>query len=164
MRMEFQYLSPAPLPPALLLSGQGENQLNIMLQQEDYKTNNHVKFLINYHFVFIPKRRRKVLKGDIATRTRQIFLELAIEKGWDILALEVAPDHIHLFVSVKPTDTPHLVVKAFKGRSSYYLRKEFPELLKLPSLWTSSYFVSTAGNVSSEIIRKYIEDPHHGIN
>ena len=61
-----------------------------MLQQEDYKTNNHVKFLINYHFVFIPKRRRKVLKGDIATRVRQIFLELAIEKGWDILALEVA--------------------------------------------------------------------------
>jgi putative transposase len=135
-----------------------------MLQLEDYKTNNHVKFLINYHFVFIPKRRRKVLKGDIATRTRQIFLGLAIEKGWDILALEVAPDHIHLFVSVKPTDTPHLVVKAFKGRSSYYLRKEFPELLKLPSLWTSSYFVSTAGNVSSEVIRKYIEDPHHGIN
>ncbi|QSJ19579.1 IS200/IS605 family transposase [Nostoc sp. UHCC 0702] len=135
-----------------------------MLQQEDYKTNNHVKFLINYHFVFIPKRRRKVLKGDIATRVRQIFLELAIEKGWDILALEVAPDHIHLFVSVKPTDTPQIVVKAFKGRSSFYLRKEFPELLKLPSLWTSSYFVSTALNVSSEAIIKYIEDPHHGTN
>jgi putative transposase len=58
----------------------------------------------------------------------------AVEKGWDILALEIAPDHIHLFVSVPPTEAPHLVVKAFKGRSSYYLRKEFPELLKLPSL------------------------------
>ncbi|MGI2906418.1 IS200/IS605 family transposase [Tolypothrix sp. VBCCA 56010] len=135
-----------------------------MLVQEDYKTHNHVKFLVNYHFVWIPKRRRKVLTGAISTRIRQIFLELAIEKGWDILALEVAPDHIHLFVSVKPTDTPHLVVKAFKGHSSYYLRKEFPELLKMPSLWTSSYFVSTAGNVSSEAIRKYIEDPHHGSN
>ena len=133
-----------------------------MLVQEDYKTHNHVKFLINYHFVWIPKRRKKVLIGEIATRTCQIFLELAIEKGWDILALEVAPDHIHLFVSVKPTDTPHLVVKAFKGRSSYYLRKEFPQLTKLPSLWTNSYFVSTAGNVSSEAIRRYIEDPHHG--
>ncbi|GAX37863.1 IS200/IS605 family transposase [Nodularia sp. NIES-3585] len=135
-----------------------------MLQQENYKTNNHVKFLINYHFVFIPKRRKKVLRGDIATRVRQIFAELAIEKEWDILALEVAPDHVHLFISVKPTDTPHLVIKAFKGRSSFYLRKEFPELLKLPSLWTSSYFVSTAGNVSSEAIRKYIDDPHHGTN
>ena len=133
-----------------------------MLVQEDYKTHNHVKFLVNYHFVWIPKRRKKVLIGEIATRTRQIFLELAIEKGWDILALEVAPDHIHLFVSVKPTDTPHLVIKAFKGRSSYYLRKEFPQLTKLPSLWTNSYFVSTSGNVSSEAIRRYIEDPDHG--
>ncbi|MCC5618767.1 IS200/IS605 family transposase [Nostoc sp. CHAB 5836] len=135
-----------------------------MLTQEDYNTHNHVKYLINYHFVFIPKRRKKVLTGEIATRTRQIFAELAIEKKWDILALEVAPDHIHLFVSVKPTDTPHLVIKAFKGRSSYLLRKQFPLLLKLPSLWTSSYFVSTAGNISSEAVRKYIEDPHHASN
>ena len=135
-----------------------------MLIQEDYNTHNHVKYLINYHFVFIPKRRKKVLTGEIATRTRQIFAELAIEKKWDILALEVAPDHIHLFVSVKPTDTPHLVIKAFKGRSSYLLRKEFPVLLKLPSLWTSSYFVSTAGNISSEAVRKFIEDPHHASN
>jgi putative transposase len=76
----------------------------------------------------------------------------------------VAPDHIHLFVSVKTTDTPHLIIKAFKGRSSRILRKEFPELCKLPSLWTSSYFCSTAGNVSSAAIRKYIEDPHHSAN
>jgi len=135
-----------------------------VLTQEDYKTNNHVKFLVNYHFVWIPKRRRKVLVGDVATRMRQICLELAIEKKWDILALEVAPDHVHLFVSVKPTDAPHLIVKAFKGRSSHHLRQEFPHLLKLPSLWTSSYFVSTAGNLSSEAIQKYIEDPHHAQN
>jgi putative transposase len=135
-----------------------------MLTQEDYKSHNHVKFLVNYHFVWIPKRRKKVLKGEVATRLRQIFLELAIEKGWDILALEVAPDHVHLFVSVKPTDAPHLIIKAFKGRSSHLLRKEFSELCKLPSLWTSSYFVSTAGNVSSEVIRRYIEDPHHAEN
>ena len=86
-----------------------------MLVQEDYKTHNHVKFLVNYHFVFIPKRRRRVLTGNVATRLRQIFLELAIEKEWDILALEVAPDHVHLFVSAKPTDTPYLIVKAFKA-------------------------------------------------
>ena len=100
--------------------------------------------------------------GDVAKRLREIFLALALEKDWDILALEVAPDHVHLFVGVKPTDASNQVVKAFKGRSSNYLRKEFPELLKLPSLWSRSYFVSSAGNVSSEAIRKYIEDPHHG--
>ena len=146
----------------LLVNRYGEKDNHIVLTQEDYKTHNHVKFLVNYHFVWIPKRRKRVLIGDVPKRIRQIFAELAVEKGWDILALEVAPDYIHLFVSAKPTDTPHLIIKAFKGRSSYVLRKEFPELLKLPSLWTSSYFVSTAGNVSSEAVRKYIEDPHHG--
>ncbi|MGL5061410.1 MAG: IS200/IS605 family transposase [Microcoleus sp.] len=135
-----------------------------MLPLPEYRTQNHVKYLLNYHFVFIPKRRKKVLVDKVATRTRQIFLELAIERGWDILALEVAPDHIHLFVAVTPTDTPSKVVQAFKGRSSNYLRKEFPHLLKLPSLWTSSYFVSTAGNISSEAVKKYIEDPHHSAN
>ncbi|UXE58495.1 MAG: IS200/IS605 family transposase [Woronichinia naegeliana WA131] len=135
-----------------------------MLLLPEYKTHNHVKFLLNYHFVFIPKRRKQVLVGEVATRTRQIFMELALEKGWDILALEVAPDHVHLFVAVKPSDAPHLVVKAFKGRSSHHLRKEFPHLLRLPSLWTSSYFVSTAGNISSETVKKYIEDPHHAAN
>jgi putative transposase len=132
-----------------------------MFIQEDYKIHNHVKFLVNYHFVWIPKRRKKVLTGEIATRTHQIFAELAIEKGWDILALEVAPDYIHLFISVKPTDTPHLVIKAFKARSSYLLRQEFPVLKKLPSLWTSSYFVSTVGHISSEAVKSYIEDENH---
>jgi putative transposase len=135
-----------------------------MLQLAEYKTHNHCKFLLNYHFVWIPKRRRKVLVGGIATRLRQIILELSIEKGWDVLAMAVEPDHVHLFIGVKPSDTPHLIVKAFKGRSSNYLRKEFPELKKLPSLWTGSYFVSTAGNISSDVVKKYIEDPHHAIN
>ena len=129
-----------------------------MLTQEDYKTHNHVK----YHFVWITKRRKKILFGEIETRAREIFAELAVEKGWDILALEVALDHIHLFMSVKLTGTPHLVIKAFKGRSSFYLRKEFRQFKKLLSLWTSSYFMSTGGNVSSEAVRRYIEDPHHG--
>jgi putative transposase len=135
-----------------------------MLPLPEYRTHNHVKFLLNYHFVFIPKRRRKVLVGDVATRCRQIFLELSIEKGWDILAMTVEPDHVHLFVAVKPTDTPAMVIKSFKGRSANLLRKEFPQLLKMPCLWTGSYFVSTAGNISSEAVTKYINDPHHSAN
>jgi putative transposase len=133
-----------------------------MLKQSEYKSGNHHKYLLNLHFVWCPKRRKKVLVGDVARRAKELFYTLANEKGWDVLALEVAPDHIHLFIGVTPVDAPHLVIKAFKGRSSFYLRKEFPELLKLPSLWSRSYFVSSAGNVSSEIIKKYIEDPHHG--
>jgi putative transposase len=132
-----------------------------MLKESEYKSGNHCKYLLNLHFVWCPKRRKKVLINEIARRAGEIFHQLAVEKKWDILALEIAPDHIHLFISVQPTEAPHLVVKAFKGRSSFLLRKEFPELLRLPSLWSRSYFVSSAGNVSSAIIKKYIEDPHH---
>lgn len=81
-----------------------------------------------------------------------------MEKNIEILALEIMPDHLHLFVSSHPNIPVHNLIKAFKGRSSNLLRKEFPELLELPSLWTHSYFVSTAGNVSSDTIQKYIEE------
>jgi len=98
-----------------------------------------------------------VLVGEIAERLREVFNEVAQERQVKILALEIKADHLHLFVSCSPQIVVHKMVKTFKGRSSNILRKEFPSLLRLPSLWTNSYFVSTAGNVSSETIRKYIE-------
>lgn len=133
-----------------------ENYRDFMRKQGfEYQHYNHSVGLAIVHFVFVPK---PVLKGEIRNRLYQIWQELATE---NIRACEIAPDHIHLFVEIHPTDPIHLVVKAFKGRSSNYLRKEFPELLKLPSLWSKSYFFSTAGNVSANTIQKYIEDPHH---
>jgi putative transposase len=126
-----------------------------------YRVANHSKGNAVVHLVWIPKRRKRVLIGEIAKRLRQIIFELALEKDWDVIALEVAPNHVHLFVEHQPDIAINQVVKAFKGRSSYMLRKEFPELLKLPSLWTNSYFYSTAGQVSAEVIKKYIEDDHH---
>lgn len=98
-----------------------------------------------------------MLVGDIKKRLAQILEEVAREKRVKILALEIMPDHLHLFVSCYPQILVHKLVKALKGRSSNILRREFSSLLRLPSLWTNSYFVSTAGNVSSETIRKYIE-------
>jgi putative transposase len=127
----------------------------------EYRIGNHSKGNAVVHLVWIPKRRKRVLTGEIAKRLRQIIYELAKEKDWDILALEVAPDHVHLFVEHQPDVAINQVVKAFKGRSSCFLRREFLELLKLPSLWTNSYFYSTAGQVSADVIKRYIEDPHH---
>jgi putative transposase len=128
----------------------------------EYRHYNHSVGLAVVHLVWIPKRRRKVLVDDVKLRLAQIFQELAIDKDWIIRALEIAPDHVHLFVEIHPTDAINQVVKAFKGRSSNYLRKEFEHLRKMPSLWTNSYFFSTAGNVSADTIERYINDPHHG--
>lgn len=123
----------------------------------EYEHSTNQVYLINYHLIWCPKRRRKVLVGDVKERLNTIIRGVAEEKKVKVLALEIQPDHLHLFISCSPQMTVHKLVKAFKGRSSFYLRREFPSLLKLPSLWTNSYFVSTAGNVSNETIRKYIE-------
>lgn len=122
-----------------------------------YEHSKNQVYLLSFHLVWCPKRRRPVLVGDIKKRLLQILTEVADEKRVKILAVEVMPDHLHLFVSCYPQIMIHKLVKAFKGKSSNLLRKEFPSLLRLPSLWTNSYFVSTAGNVSSERIQKYIE-------
>jgi putative transposase len=78
------------------------------------------------------------------------------EEGWQILELAIQPDHIHLFVRVWPTVSAAEVIKQCKGLTSHELRKRYPQLTKLPSLWTRSYFASTAGNVSSDTIQRYI--------
>jgi len=119
-------------------------------------TRNQV-YLLNYHLIWCPKRRRKVLVGQIKDRLIEVLEQVADEQGIEILSLSINPDHLHLFVSCYPRLSVHKIVKAFKGRSSRILRREFPELLKLPSLWTHSYFVSTAGNVSASTIQRYIE-------
>lgn len=128
---------------------------------QQYRRKNSSVSLVNYHLVWIPKRRKKILVGDIERRLRQIIWEVCQQNDWVIIALEIMPDHVHLFVNVPPDIAPHKVANAIKGRSSRLLRQEFPHLLKLPSLWTNSYFVSTAGNVSSETVKRYIDEQKH---
>lgn len=124
----------------------------------EYEHGRNTVYLMNFHLIWCPKRRKKVLVGAVKESLDAILREVANEKGTPVLALEIMPDHLHLFISAYPTLSVHKLVKAFKGRSSRLLRDEFPELRKLPSLWTHSYFVSTAGNVSSATIQKYIEE------
>ena len=68
------------------------------------------------------------------------------------------PEHVHLFLNTDPTFASSVIMKRIKGRASHHLRKEFPELLKLPTLWTPSYFVATTGNACIETIKRYIEN------
>lgn len=123
----------------------------------EYTHNKTSVIMINYHLVFCPKYRRKLLVGDVKNRLSEILDEVAQMNNWKVIAKEIMPDHVHLFVYADVRTRPEIVVKRFKGRSSRFLRKEFPLLLRMPTLWTRSYFLSTAGNVSSASIQKYIE-------
>ncbi len=70
---------------------------------------------IGYHVVWCPKYRRPVLMDDIAVRCGALIREKAAEHGWRIVALEVMPDHVHLFVKTRPEDSPSFVANQFKG-------------------------------------------------
>jgi putative transposase len=91
-------------------------------------------FLLNYHFVFCPKRRRKVLVSKLRDRLETLLTHKTKERGWEIIALEIMPDHIHLFIGVDPEVAPNQIMHALKGYTSRILRQEFPYLLTLPSL------------------------------
>jgi len=124
----------------------------------DYATTAHAVHLLVYHLVWCPKYRRPVLVDGVVERLRVIVAEVVAEHGWQLAELAIRPDHVHAFVRCRPTDPPHLVVRALKGRTSRLLRREFPALRRrLPTLWTRSYFCASAGNVSAATIQRYIE-------
>ena len=97
------------------------------------------------------------MRGEIAQRLEQLVYEVATAHSWQVLNLSIQPDHVHLFIRSNPYTVPTDIARLIKGRSSHVLREEYPYLMKMPSLWTRLTFYSTAGNVSSETIQKYIE-------
>ena len=123
------------------------------------KSNNNVVYSCKYHVVWCPKYRRKVLVDGVDERLKEIAQAVAEEMRFEIVEMEVLPDHVHMLVEVDPQLGIHKAVKRIKGRSSHDLREEFPWLRRrLPSLWTNSYFVSTVGGAPLAAARRYIED------
>ncbi|WP_049998641.1 IS200/IS605 family transposase [Halococcus sediminicola] len=111
---------------------------------------------LHYHFIWCPKYRKAVLTDDVHDRLEALIHDKADELGVDIISLSIQPDHVHLFIEGDPTLAPNKIIQQVKGYSSRVLRDEFGSM-GLPSMWTRSYFVSSAGAVSDEIIEEYIE-------
>jgi len=125
----------------------------------EYRRTKTTVSLINYHFVFCPRYRRKIfLIPNVEERFKTLVKYICKEAEIEILAIECDKDHVHMFLNCLPTLSPSDIVQRIKGLTSKSLREEFPELMKMHSLWTRSYFVSTAGNVCSETIKKYVEN------
>ena len=123
----------------------------------------HSAYVINYHLVWIPRYRKKVLVGPIEARLKELWVEIATQYGFEILAVEVMPEHVHLFVSAPPKFSPAGIVRPFKGIPSRRLKKEFESLRrqswgKNATLWAEGYYVCTAGHVSAETIKRYMEE------
>jgi putative transposase len=111
---------------------------------------------LGYPVVWCPKYRRPVLGGQVAARCEELIRAKASEHGWPVVALEIMPDQVHLFVTAHRSGSPSRVASQFKAFTSRCLRAEFPHLRpRLPACWSRSYFAAAAGAVPAQTVRRY---------
>lgn len=114
--------------------------------------------MVNYHFVFCPRYRRKIFLIDgLETRFKELVNQICKQNEIVILAMECHIDHCHLFVNAPPTLSPADIMKLVKGTTGSILKKEFFTSANT-RVWTRSYFVSTAEDVSSATIERYVKE------
>jgi putative transposase len=124
----------------------------------------HAVYDIKYHFVWIPKYRKNILTKELKKRVEGLFREIAQQCEFEIDAMEVMSDHVHIFLSAPPRYSPAKIVEVLKSVSAKKVFEEFPWLEKdlwAGEFWSDGYFVRTVGDkVTSELIRKYIKYQH----
>ena len=128
----------------------------------EYRYGSHTVFNIEYHFVWVTKYRYKVLTGDVALRVRELVRQTCEAFEIRILSGVVSKDHVHLFLSASPSMAPSEIMRRLKGRSASKLFEEFPVIKKRywgRHFWARGYFCATAGQVTDEMIKSYLE--HH---
>ena len=126
-----------------------------------YRKSSHTTYQLHYHFVFIPKYRKPVLRGDIAVEVRKLIREICRTMDIEIISGHIRPDHVHLLVDVPPKWSPSRVMQAIKGKTSHHLLQDHRRLRKEfwgRHLWARGYFVASSGAVTDEVIREYIEN------
>ena len=100
------------------------------------------------------------MRGEIASRLRELVRQTCATLDVYILSGHIAPDHVHLLVSVPPQVSVSQLMQRIKGRSSRKMLEEFSELSRQfwgRHLWARGYFAASSGNVTDEIIKQYIE-------
>ena len=126
-----------------------------------YQLGAHTKSDLKVHLIWIPKYRKKVLTGQVAVRARDILRQIAIEHEIDIITGKVSNDHIHMFISYRPTQNISKIMQWLKGISSRILLSEFAHLRKQfwgRHLWARGYLAVSSGNITNEMIQQYIEE------
>ena len=126
-----------------------------------YATSSHCVYYHRYHIVWATKYRYKVLCGDVRLRARDICRQVCGENGVEILHGVLSRDHVHMFVSVPPKLAVADLIRKMKGRSSYKLQREFPELKKQywgRKFWGRGYFSTTNGAITEDAVLQYLDN------
>ncbi len=127
---------------------------------EKYRKSSHAIYQCKYHFVWVPKYRFKVLRGDVKEELKEKLYQLCENMDIEIIQGKILSDHVHIYLSIPPKYSPSEVMKKLKGKSAEHLCKKFPELKKRywgQHIWARGYFVTTGG-VDDQTIQDYIEN------
>ena len=117
----------------------------------------------HYHLIWVTKYRQPVFTTEeLASEMKDILMKLAAEGDIIVEEIEVMPEHIHMLISFKPKHAPSSIVKYLKGHSAKIFFKNHPEIRDNKfwegQLWSHSYFMSTLGNMSKEVVEQYIRN------
>ncbi|WP_298776734.1 IS200/IS605 family transposase [uncultured Shewanella sp.] len=128
----------------------------------ELQRNSHHVFRLMYHFVWIPKYRRKVFSEPYREMMKRIIHKVGFDYDIDIVELEIPEDHIHMVVRSEPKISPSHIMQVIKSISAREFFKCYPEIKRRyfwgGKLWTQSYFVETIGNATEDTIRKYVQN------
>lgn len=129
--------------------------------KDRYSRGAHTVLELKYHLVWKTKYGYPVLVGDVGLRVREMLRQICSENWIAVVRGNVRANHLHILVSAPSHLSPAKIAQYLKGKSSYRLQREFPDLKKRywgSHLWSRGYFCCTIGAVTEEMIKKYIED------
>ena len=127
---------------------------------QDYKSLSHTRWDCKYHIVFIPKKRKKLIYGDLRKHLGEIFHDLAKRRGIVIEEGHLMRDHVHMCISIPPKYTVSNIVGYLKGKSAISIARNFKGRQRNftgEHFWARGYFVSTVG-LNEEIVLEYIRN------
>ena len=126
-----------------------------------YSSGAHTTHRLKYHLVWIPKYRKRILRGPLARRLYELLNECAEVNNWTIVELNVQVDHVHLLIQLPPKEAVSHAMQVMKGGTSKKIREEFPELEEFlwgDSLWAEGFFAESVGRVTEARIKAYIQN------
>ena len=116
-------------------------------------------YSLQYHIVWCTKYRKQCLTNGIDEELKEYLQQIAVEYDFNIMAMEVMPDHIHLLLNCKPQFYPSDMVKILKGNTARWIFLKHPELKKQlwgGHLWNHSYCIVTVSDRSLKQVEEYI--------
>lgn len=127
-----------------------------------YYTNRHSCFLLQYHMVLVTKYRKPVLIGKIKDHVYKTIDDIFNDRGYNILEINGESDHIHILFEAGPDMAPMEFVNVVKTKAARLVRRDLPDEVSKtywkPEFWTDSYFITTVGTNSKDVVQNYIQN------